>query len=95
MDVEIIRQPRVTLEQFADEHGLQVVVRERRYEPGASWWYAEFTNAWTMGVPAPGEVRGRTPAKALDELRRLVSGRRLATREYRKYIDVPILEAVR
>lgn len=102
MKVKLDTIPKVTLEEFADLHGLSVTVRERSpSDMGTRWnerfrYYAEFDGCEIKSGPflrsAYGD--GATHLEAIAAMGVLISGKRIVIDAFgsgRKEIDVPII----
>jgi hypothetical protein len=97
MDIQINQIPRSTLSEFADQHGLKMVVEERF--PADHWagrYYASFERADVLsGTMLVGEMgNGPTPGSAIADYGWRISRKTLvidAMRETRRKISVPII----
>lgn len=101
MKIDTHAHPRMTLEEFADAHGLVMEVRERRADLGfpeghPSRWYAKFTGAEIAerGMLASVSGNGSTPEDAITDYGRRISERDLVVGAYtpeRREIRVPVI----
>ena len=101
MAVRVEARPRSTLDAFAVEHGLTMVVCERSGEWGfpeghPRRWFAHFERAEQKGdgvlIGVSGD--GPTPEAAIADYGRRISERRLvidAMRDTRREIEVPVI----
>lgn len=93
--------PRMTLAEFADKHGLHLVVRERSARNGFPVghrfrWYARFENTETKdgGILTSTHGNGATPEAAIRDYGEAISEQKLvidAMRPTRREIDVPVI----
>ena len=89
--------PQMTIEEFADSHGLEMVVRERkRPENDPSRYYASFDGAEVKegAFLASAFGDGPTPEKAIADYAKRISLTRLVLNAYkssRQEFDVPRL----
>ena len=94
---EVVAIPQMTLREFAEQHGLHLVVRERRVEAGSSIrYYAAFTGVEVMerGMLASTSGDGSTPEAAIADYTRRISLSHLAVDAMlptRREIEVPRL----
>lgn len=96
MKTTIIPINRQTIEEFADNHNLEMEVRELHPENRVSQFYAHFKNAEVLRGRCLASVsgRGRTPELAIEAYAPQISGQRLvidAYRDTRREIVVPCL----
>lgn len=95
MKIETHTYPESTIEEFADEHGLVMEVRERN-EIGNSHWYAHFKNVEVKGdgVLIGKFGNGATPGDAIANYAKEISDTTLVVGAYseeRRDIRVPRL----
>lgn len=102
MKIEMYGIPRSTLEAFAEQHKLTMEVHERNPRDFGSGWkeciryYTQFKNCEIKdGSFLSGTFgNGSTPAEAIDDYAKEISGKRIVLNAYRKdrtEIDVPLL----
>ncbi len=80
MKIETEYIPEMTIEEFADQHGLVMIVRERAVDIGASHrYYARFQNVEVEenGLLASESGDGSTPAEAIVAYGHAISLRRI------------------
>lgn len=101
MEVVIKKRPRMTLEEFADAHGLMMEVYEIApvygFPKGSDKsWFASFQNTqiWDNGCLMGAFGNGATPEDAMREYGNRISECRLVIDPYRhnrREIEVPII----
>lgn len=110
MKIEVIKQPRCTLEEFAVKHGLTMEVIER--EANLKEWFEKVHGAWrpfychfknTGIIENPGFITGisgsgKSVESAIEDYANRISGKLLLLNEgtpERKEIKIPILTGVK
>lgn len=100
MKYKLIKLATQSLDDFAAEHNLELVVRERHLHDNDSRYYAQFKNTEVKdgSVLVSTFGNGRTPDAAVREYARLISGKLLVVNVFRpngQDIPVPQLDEAR